>query len=467
MPRHRQFYLTGEHAEGALFCLQQLELKPPRATHDEVIELLHTAAEIEHSLLVQYLYAAYSLETDPEKLAQPSAPKDAVNLVRMWRDSLVTIAVQEMAHLLTIQNLLLFIGGPLNFEREDFPFKAELYPFHFALRPLTAASLASYIVAEMPRKPSRKIFPSEVEQSVRDRSFKKSVNRVGALYERLFVRFKQLDPRVFRAKSIEFQARPEEWGADSELLVHRVGSLEDALRALESVGRQGEGWEDHPDLESHFHRFLEIYLHPEFKNADKGLWTPFRPLRTNPVTKQDPSLTTIERDLDECQTLITDGEAQWWAHLFNLRYRMLLYQIDHSLRVGKASVSTSDGPMLLRQVLISWSRRQMTSGLREIAMMLVQLPADNEGKVPAPPFELTDSLAVPDHNADRWLRHRDMIQTSRLLMDTPPEGKSLSAGSEPILNRLRKLDEEMENFIGTHDLDHSREAADTLGGGGA
>lgn len=34
---------------------------PPMAVVDEAIMLLHTAAEIEHGLMVQYLYEAFSL----------------------------------------------------------------------------------------------------------------------------------------------------------------------------------------------------------------------------------------------------------------------------------------------------------------------------------------------------------------------------------------------------------------------
>ncbi len=34
---------------------------PPMLLRDEIIYLLHTAAEIEHSLMAQYLYSAYSL----------------------------------------------------------------------------------------------------------------------------------------------------------------------------------------------------------------------------------------------------------------------------------------------------------------------------------------------------------------------------------------------------------------------
>jgi hypothetical protein len=49
--------------------------------------------------------------------------------------------------LLSVENLLRFIGGPLNFDREDFPFLAFLYPFPFNLEPLTKTSLAKYVAA--------------------------------------------------------------------------------------------------------------------------------------------------------------------------------------------------------------------------------------------------------------------------------------------------------------------------------
>src|SRR3954470_978533 len=43
--------------------------EPPLPPHDEAIFLLHTAAEIEHALLVQYLYAAFSLGNGDKRTA--------------------------------------------------------------------------------------------------------------------------------------------------------------------------------------------------------------------------------------------------------------------------------------------------------------------------------------------------------------------------------------------------------------
>src|SRR5438045_480047 len=117
---------------------------PPLSLHDEAVFLLHVAAEVEHALLVQYLYAAYSLKK-PEEV-----PADKQGLVRGWKKTLLGIAREEMGHLVTVQNLLRLIGGPLTFDREDYPFRSDLYPFHFRLEPVSKGSLAKYILAEMP-----------------------------------------------------------------------------------------------------------------------------------------------------------------------------------------------------------------------------------------------------------------------------------------------------------------------------
>ena len=109
------------------------------STHDKTIFFLQTATEIEHSLLVQYLYGAFSLG-DIDTRADLTEPQK--NQARDWQRKIVFIARQEMGHLISVENLLRLIGGPLNFEREDFPFRGDYYPFPFQLEPLTKDSLA-------------------------------------------------------------------------------------------------------------------------------------------------------------------------------------------------------------------------------------------------------------------------------------------------------------------------------------
>src|SRR4051794_23719153 len=76
--------------------------------------LLHVAAEVEHALLVQYLYAAYSLRNDRD----PEKETDASHLTQLrdWRATIVEIAREEMGHLISVQNLLLLLGLPLSLE---------------------------------------------------------------------------------------------------------------------------------------------------------------------------------------------------------------------------------------------------------------------------------------------------------------------------------------------------------------
>lgn len=52
--------------------VDQSLVAPPMSRRDEAVCLLHAAAEVEHGLMVQYLFAAYSLRIDagsPEKQA--------------------------------------------------------------------------------------------------------------------------------------------------------------------------------------------------------------------------------------------------------------------------------------------------------------------------------------------------------------------------------------------------------------
>jgi hypothetical protein len=117
-------------------------LPPPELSgRDYAIFLLRLAAEVEHGLMVQYLFAAYSLDGR-------NGPAQAD--VRAWQETILGIAKEEMGHLVTVQNLLTALSAPLNFNREEFPHDTVLYPFGFRLQRVTLGSLATYICAESP-----------------------------------------------------------------------------------------------------------------------------------------------------------------------------------------------------------------------------------------------------------------------------------------------------------------------------
>ena len=100
-----------------------LEKPPQLSWYDYAIMLLQIGASIEHALMVQYLYAAYSLRDKPEQAT--------------WRKSLLTIAREEMGHLLTVQNILTLMGGAFNLDRGDYPWDVPFEACPFRLERLT------------------------------------------------------------------------------------------------------------------------------------------------------------------------------------------------------------------------------------------------------------------------------------------------------------------------------------------
>jgi hypothetical protein len=87
---------------------------------------------------------------------------------------------------------------------------------------------------------------------------------------------------------------------------------------------------------------------------------------------------------------ITEPRARAWAQLFNLRYRMLLGQLAHFLRLDQEVYTAGAGPQqgdrTARGLLLVGTFDEMRH-LKKIAGKLVQLPKDAGGTVHAgPPF---------------------------------------------------------------------------------
>ena len=85
-------------------------LTPWPSPSDKAKILLESAAEVEHALMVQYLYAAYSLKGKVKSatLTRPGDWDDESG--QSWPLTLLAIAREEMGHLMTVENLLLLLG---------------------------------------------------------------------------------------------------------------------------------------------------------------------------------------------------------------------------------------------------------------------------------------------------------------------------------------------------------------------
>ena len=78
--------------------------------------MLCEAAELEHGIMCQYLYAAFSLKQGEEGWPATSWPPS-----QRWRSRFGHVATQEMLHLALVHNLLSAIGAAPHLTRPNLP----------------------------------------------------------------------------------------------------------------------------------------------------------------------------------------------------------------------------------------------------------------------------------------------------------------------------------------------------------
>ena len=99
-------------------------------SREQVLYLLAEAAEIEHTLLCSYLYAAFSLKP---ATASGLLAREA-EAVERWRQTIMGVAIEEMGHLLLVSNLLVAVGGRPHFARPNFSVRPGDFPSGVVLR---------------------------------------------------------------------------------------------------------------------------------------------------------------------------------------------------------------------------------------------------------------------------------------------------------------------------------------------
>ncbi|MXO58233.1 hypothetical protein GRI89_01570 [Altererythrobacter salegens] len=266
----------------------------------ELLRLLREGAEIEHGLMLQYLYCAFSVKDRYRQLVGFGAPT-ATNLLG--------VAIQEMQHLGAVNRLLVALGSCPHLNRQDFPYEPDIYPFPFGLEPLSRASAAKYAFCEG----SAAVFAEGRERAPEDEKFRRQVlsdiggldrpNHVGSLYQNV------LDLLAEASGRPGFPLTPaevEKWQADLAEIMH-------------------EGEHDHFEL----FRSVHEGRHPAF--ADSGVanvWDippeheayPAHPLPRNPTAFVGHP------------NQIASDDAQAIAWLSNLHYWLSLCLLDYGYR---------------------------------------------------------------------------------------------------------------------------------------
>jgi hypothetical protein len=359
-----------------------------------LIYTLGKAAELEHLIMLQYLFAAFSLKQSVTE----GLSEEALAAVGRWRKTLLEIAEQEMLHMALAQNLLTAVGAAPRLARPNFPMPAYSYPagVRIELLPCNEAALRHFAFLErpegmdveddegfaaieravaLPHDPSDAIVPQLQEFDTIGQLYRSIQAGLEFLAERLGPERLFVGPPDAQATEEHFR-----W---PELVA--VTDLESAKHAIDTIVEQGEGargeWRD-----AHFGRLLGIldeFL--EFKRADPT-FEPSRPVVAANVRQQATGV---------AMPLITDPGTTRCMDLLNVTYEVLLQLLSRYF------AHTDETPEQL-QVLADISVGLMYTAIKPLGTVATTLPIGPHmpGATAGPGFELF-------YQVDYLLPHRE------------------------------------------------------------
>jgi hypothetical protein len=350
-------------------------------TREELLDALQIAAELEHGLMLQYLFAALSIKKDVNEGLTGGQYEAAC----AWEGQIMAVAREEMAHLGTVCNLLSAVGGAPHFGRPNFPQPPhQYYPFGFALTRFSDATLYRFIRFEQPAGTP----PPDPPRAGREVAFANvtpdpvEYDYIGQLYQQIRQAFDAL-PEGSLFIGPRHAQDVQVWSRRMQIL--NVVDRSTANTAIDFIVQEGEGAPGHRDG-SHYDTFLKIRA----GLAQLGAVDLARPVISNPRTDPHP-------DAPADGTLLTNPAAVELCRLFNACYEIVLLLLAQLYSYGGETLGE-------RAALRSAARQLMTMAIRPIAETLTRLPAGedpNEGTA-GPTFELYAPFQLSTQTSNRW-----------------------------------------------------------------
>jgi len=360
--------------------------RPGITTRDELVAVLGQAAVVELGVMLQYLYAAYSVPTHgagleyvrrglwtSEQLAV-ACGDGGESLDTGIRSTLLSIAREEMMHFLMVNNVLMAIGEPFQVPRIDFgTINNELpVPLDFSLEGLGIGSIQRFIEIEQPEGIVGNVHLGDVMDTGA---------RPVSDYASLSELYGDIRDGLRRVPDL-FVVEKGRGGGEHHLFLRRsidldhpdyqmeVDDLASALFAIDVITEQGEGnvlTAEHSGEESHHASFTRL----AGLLARDLTWRPSYPVLRNPTLY----------DGNRVKDPVTVPDTRAAMKLFNDSYFMMLQlmvqhfggQPDSSLR---------------RSALMNHAIDVMTGMMRPLAELIVTMPSGRKGRTAGPSFEL-------------------------------------------------------------------------------
>ena len=236
---------------------------------EALIYMLCEAAELEHGIMCQYLFAAFSLKQREDE-GLTNAELAAVD---RWRRGISHVASEEMLHLALVHNLLSAIGAAPHLGRPNLPAPAHHYPagVNLTLVPFGEQALRHFMFLERPEgmalkgaegidapvheavplMAERDIVPQPQDFATVGHLYRSIEQGLAHLAEKFGERNLFVGPPRAQASTAHFR-----W---PELVA--VTDLASAQQAVDTILEQGEGARGHWQ-QAHFGRFVQILLRP-------------------------------------------------------------------------------------------------------------------------------------------------------------------------------------------------------------
>jgi hypothetical protein len=306
-----------------------------RPSREAIWHALYEAAELEHTLMCTYLYAAFSLKAGE---AEGLDAEEAAAVAR-WRRVILDVAIDEMGHLASVWNITSALGGVPRFGRGNFPLDAGYLPAGLVVKlaPFNADVLQHFVHLERPHgspEPEGAGFePTRVFErggpTARLTPMGVDYETVGDFYAAIGRDLRALADKVGEDRAFCGDPALQLSAREVDLTgVTPVVCLKTALAAFESIITQGEGAPSHAET-SHFQKFIGIRAEFEALKARNPTFTPAWPAAHNPVLRRPPN--------PEGRVWIEDEAAARTVDLANAAYGLMLRLVAYSYALPSPS----------------------------------------------------------------------------------------------------------------------------------
>ena len=379
---------------------------------EALIYMLCQAAEVEHGIMCQYLFAACSLKQGEDEGLAP----EELEAVARWRRAIAHVATEEMLHLALVQNVLSAIGAAPHLTRPNLPAPARHYPagVNLTLVPFGEPALQHFLFLERPEGMALEgatgidaplheavplptgvdIVPQLQDFATIGHLYRSIEHGLAHLAEKFGERNLFVGPPRAQATSSDFH-----W---PELVA--VTDLASAQRALDTILEQGEGARGHWET-AHFGEFARILADYRGMLAANPAFDPVRPVLFAKVRRGER---------DDGIPLIGDRVTAQCADLFNVSYEILLQILERYF----AHTEETDAQLT---TLANAALTLMVGVIKPLGDLITTLPVGPEhpGRTAGPSFELfyEDDDLLP-HRESAWVLLEERVRDASAFCGT-------------------------------------------------